>query len=166
MLFDEVYKRHYNELRKFGHNLNIPAERCEDLTQETFLKFYLELKKDVIFENPRAWLYKVYLNLFRTGCKTEKREESQEELKAELFGNDLHEEFIKSERQKIVFTILENLDSRDKELLLLYNKGLSYADIAEVLDINPKSVGTMLVRAIDKLKENIKIQYNELFEQN
>jgi RNA polymerase sigma-70 factor (ECF subfamily) len=168
MFFDEVYDKHYNELRRFGHQLNIPAEKCEDLTQETFMKFYLEVKKNIVFNNPRAWLYKVYLNLFRTTYRSEKAEDHDAGIDpiAQSAGIDIHEELVKSEKQKIVFQMLNRLNQREREILLLYNKGLSYAEISEILDIKPNSVGTTLVRAIDKLKENIKIHYNELFEQN
>jgi RNA polymerase sigma-70 factor (ECF subfamily) len=169
MIFDEVYSKHYNELRRFGRQLNIPAEKCEDLTQETFLKFYLELKKNVVFENPRAWLYKVYLNLLRSGYRAEKIEEHDEAIlnsAKNAISDDIHEEFVKNEKQRIIFEMLRKLNEKEREILLLYNKGLSYAEISEVLDIKLNSVGTTLVRAIEKLKENIKVHYNELFEQN
>jgi RNA polymerase sigma-70 factor (ECF subfamily) len=170
MFFDEVYNKHYNELRRFGHQLNLPAEKCEDLAQETFMKFYLELKKNVIFENPRSWLYKVYLNLFRTKYKAEKHE-NPDNISGPVIANsrssiDLHEELVINEKQKIVFDMMNRLQTKEREILLLYNKGLSYAEISEAMGINPNSVGTTLVRAIDKLKENIKIHYNELFEQS
>ena len=45
MSFDEVYRKHYHELRRFGRQLNLSAEKCEDLTQETFLRFYFEIKR-------------------------------------------------------------------------------------------------------------------------
>jgi hypothetical protein len=32
------------------------------------------------------------------------------------------------------------------------------------LEINPNSVGTTLVRAIERLKTTLKIQYHEMFE--
>jgi RNA polymerase sigma-70 factor (ECF subfamily) len=51
----------------------------------------------------------------------------------------------------------------EKNLLLLYHNGLKYKEIARVLDLNPASVGTMLVRAIDKLKHLLKSEYYELF---
>lgn len=168
MFFDEVYNKHYKELRRFGHQLNIPAEKCEDLTQETFMKFYLEVKKDVVFGNPRAWLYKVYLNLFRTNYRVERFEKPDASIYTlnKSSEEDIHEDFVKREKQKIVFQMLTQLNQREREILLLYNKGLSYAEISEILDINPNSVGTTLVRAIEKLKENIKLHYNELFEQS
>jgi DNA-directed RNA polymerase specialized sigma24 family protein len=39
MSFDEVYRKHYHELRRFGRHLNVSAEKSEDMTQETFLRF-------------------------------------------------------------------------------------------------------------------------------
>ena len=55
MLFDEAYRKYYNELRRFGHQLNLSDESSEDIIQETFLKFFLELKKGMNIKNPRAW---------------------------------------------------------------------------------------------------------------
>lgn len=167
MFFDEVYSKHYQELRRFGHQLNIPSEKCEDLTQETFLKFYLELKKEVVFENPRAWLYKVYLNLFRTARVHDSLTENSGE--PELSGglsHDLQEEYAREEKKRMVFGLLERLEERDREILILYNRGLSYKEIAGILGMNPNSVGKTLVRAIESLKKNIKIYCNELFEQS
>jgi len=166
MSFDEVYKKYYNELRRFGCQLNISIEKSEDLVQETFLRFYNELKKDVVFENPRAWLYKVFLNLFKTHLNSGKIELNDAEIlvKAEERNFDLQAEYIRNEKQRIVIEMLEQLTKKEKEILLLYHNGFSYAEMAEVLEINPNSVGKTLVRAIERLKETLKIHYHEMFE--
>jgi RNA polymerase sigma-70 factor (ECF subfamily) len=166
MSFDEVYKKYYNELRRFGRQLNVSVEKCEDLTQETFLRYYLELKKDMVFENPRAWLYKVFLNLFKTNINSNRHELKDAEIlvKAEERNFDLQAEYIRNEKQRIVIEMLERLTKKEKEILLLYHNGFSYAEMAEVLEINPNSVGKTLVRAIERLKETLKIQYHEMFE--
>jgi RNA polymerase sigma factor (sigma-70 family) len=166
MPFNEIYHTHYRELRRFGRQFNISPELTEDLIQETFLRFYLELKNNVVFDNPRAWLYKVLINLFKTHLAKEKR--ATNNIASIISGMnkpfDLHEEFVISEKQKIVFNMLEQLPEKDKTLLLLYHNGLSYAEIAEVTGINPSSIGTMLVRAIAKLKNELKTHYHEMFE--
>lgn len=168
MSFDEVYKAYYQELRRFGRHLNISPENTSDLIQETYLRFYLELKKKVVINNPRAWLYKVLLNLFRTMVNSEKRElRIKEELatgKAGLY--DLQDEYHNAEKQQIVLKILGRMPDRDKEILLLYNNGFSYNEMAEILEINPNSIGQTIVRAIEKLKERLNYQYHEMFEQN
>jgi RNA polymerase sigma-70 factor, ECF subfamily len=166
MSFDEVYSKHYHELRRFGRQLNVSAEKCEDLTQETFLRFYLEVKKNIIFENPRAWLYRVYLNLFKTDIQRGEHQLNGSEIlmKMEMPNGDLHEEYAKNEKHRIVIEMLDRLTEKDKEILLLYHQGFSYAEMAEILEINPNSVGKTLVRAIERLKITLKTQYHEMFE--
>lgn len=168
MLFDEVYNQYYNELRRFSQQFRISAEVREDLIQETFLRFYLELRKNVVFDNPRAWLFKVLINLFKTRLHSGRREQcdSGDMLKDKESSEDIQERYTVNEKQKIVMNILNKLPERDKSLLLLYNNGFTYAEMAEILRINPNSVGKTLVRAIDNLKEKLKIYYHELFEQN
>ena len=166
MSFDEIYKKHYHELRRFGRQLNVSAEKCEDMTQETFLRFYLEIQKDVVFQNPRAWLYKVFLNIFKTDIQRTERQQNGSEilLKIEEPNSDLHEEYAKNEKQRIVLEMLDQLTKKDREILSLYHNGFSYAEIAEIMGINPNSVGKTLVRAIEKLKITLKTQYHEMFE--
>jgi RNA polymerase sigma-70 factor (ECF subfamily) len=166
MSFDEVYKKHYHELKRFGRQLNVSAEKGEDLIQETFLRYFLELKKDVVFNNPRAWLYKVFLNLFKTHINSDKNEILDSELMriTEDPKGDLQEEYTDNEKQRIVFEMLDQLSEKDKEILILYHNGFSYAEMAEIMGINPNSIGKTLVRAIDRLKETLKIQYHEMFE--
>jgi len=168
MSFDEAYKTYYKELRRFSHQLNHSVVKSEDLVQETFLKFYIELGKKSTIKNPRAWLYKVLLNSFRTQFTSDK----QELQVIETINNhndpsfDLQTDLSKVEKQEIVLRTLDTLPERTKELLVLYNNGFSYAEMAEIMELNPASVGKTLVRAIEKLKEILKVHYHEMFEQN
>ncbi len=168
MTFNEVYIKHFNELRRFGRQLNGSTEFIEDLIQETFLRYHLELKKGISFENPRAWLYKVFLNLFKTGISAKKNEVADYERFriTDEPASDFQEEYSKNEKLRIVNEVLGQMEKKDKEILTLYNNGFSYAEMADILEINPNSVGKTLVRAIEKLKEILKIQYHEMFEQN
>ena len=132
------------------------------------MKFYMELNKGVIFRNPRAWLYKVYLNQLRTHCNSRENESGNIETRMNRgdLSADLSEEFAKEEKRRIVFEMLNEMSDKERAILLLYNQGFSYAEMADVLEINPNSVGTTLVRAINRLKETLKIHYYEMFEQN
>ena len=132
------------------------------------MRFYIETDRGVILKNPRAWLYKVFLNQFRTICNL-RRPDSENQVSSTMTGGistDIAEQIIEKEKQRIVFEMLYRLSEKDKAILILYNNGLSYAEMAEVLEINPNSVGTTLVRAIEKLKATLKHHYHEMFEQN
>jgi RNA polymerase sigma-70 factor, ECF subfamily len=166
MSFDEVYSKYYKELRRFGRQLNIPVEKSEDLVQETFLKYYLELKKEVIIDNPRAWLYKVILNLFKTHINSNRNELPYTESAGRIIATtaDIYEVLAENEKHRIVMEMLEQLSKKEKEILILYNSEFSYAEMADILEINPNSVGNTLVRSIEKLKEILKNRYHEMFE--
>jgi RNA polymerase sigma-70 factor (ECF subfamily) len=136
----------------------------EDLVQETFLRYHLELGKKVFIRNKRAWLYKVFHNLALSRKQSQishTRKMKQYQMFASV--NESGSELEQQERSDLVFRILEKMPEDEKNLLLLYHNGLKYKEIARVLDLNPASVGTMLVRAIDKLKHLLKSEYYELF---
>ncbi len=168
MLFDEIYKEYYRELRRFSLQINHSAGKSDDLVQETFIKLYLELGKNKAIKNPRAWLYKVLLNSFRTQFTSEKIEiKVMEELDNQnKLAYDPRDDLASEEKQEILFKMLDTVPDNIREILVLYNNGFSYAEMAEIMDINPASVGTTLVRAINKLKEILKLHYHEMFEQN
>jgi DNA-directed RNA polymerase specialized sigma24 family protein len=46
----------------------------------------------------------------------------------------------------------------------MYSNGLKYSEIAEVLNLNPNSVGKMISRTIEKFVKIVKKEYHELFQ--
>jgi RNA polymerase sigma factor (sigma-70 family) len=104
--------------------------------------------------------------LFKTNIQKAEQQQNGSEflVKIEVPNDDLHEEYAKNEQQRIVLEMLDQLTKKDKEILSLYHNGFTYSEMAEILGINPNSVGKTLVRAIEKLKVTLKTQYHEMFE--
>lgn len=164
MSFKETYNTCYPELLRYGRQLQVAEADLEDLLQETFLRYHVELGKKVIIRNKRAWLYKVFHNLAMTRIQNRNRFKSPDfpqEMPAA--STDAIKELEEKERRELVFTLLDKMPENEKNLLLLYHNGLKYKEIAEVLDLHSASVGTMLLRAIAKLKNILKTEYHELF---
>jgi RNA polymerase sigma factor (sigma-70 family) len=63
------------------------------------------------------------------------------------------EELMEKERWSQVRQALDSLSDRDREVLLLWDSGLSYREIAEVAELSPGAVGTTLARARRRLVE-------------
>jgi len=164
MSFNEAYYQYYPELVRYGRQLQLDEADIEDLVQETFIRLHMELLKEVAFANIRAWLYKVLRNLILTGINSKNLHQGKlEHYKNPNTEKDTLEELANKELSELVFKVLDQMPENEKDLLLLYHNGLKYKEIAEVLNINPKSVGTMLVRAINKLKLLLQKEYHELF---
>jgi RNA polymerase sigma-70 factor (ECF subfamily) len=79
-------------------------------------------------------------------------------------SEDFQTEYSSDEKKRIISGELKQMPSDERNLLILYNRGLKYEEIAEILDMNPNSVGTTLARTIQKFRNTLKTKYHELFE--
>lgn len=127
-------------------------QEAEDLAQEVFLRLYQQRFADGRAHNVRAWLYRVATNLAYNALRSEKRQERRTEIVASLTladgaGEDPEQSMARDDQRRLVRRVLGTLRPRTSRLLLLRYAGLSYAELADVLDVAPRSVGTLLARA-------------------
>ena len=146
----------------------MPTESSGDILQETFLRYYLELKKGTEFDNSRAWLYKVFLNQIRNYLAAAKNNIPKTEMtdRYETATESVHDDYTLQEKRRIVMEAMVGMEERDKEILLLYHQGFSYNEIAGITGTNPGSIGKTISRAIEKLKNSLKLRYNEMFDKD
>lgn len=147
----EVYRATFQELVRFLHRKVWDPERARDLAQEVFVR---ALSYEP--EQPRAWVFKVALNLARDEARTVlRRKRHLALLKTHEAERDQipspEEDLAVEERWRGVRRALEALSERDREVLLLWDAGLSYREIADVTDLAPGAVGTTLARARQRL---------------
>ena len=105
-------------------------------------------------ENPRAWLYTVIANMIRDeGRHRAVQRRSLELVREESAGPvEAPDESVEREqRARRVRAALATLAERDREALLLKERGLSYDEIAARLDLSRGSIGTTLSRARQRL---------------
>jgi len=69
-----------------------------------------------------------------------------------------------SERQKQLKKTIAGLTRQEQILLFLYKKQFSYKEMAEMVQMNPNSIGKTLSRIIEKITKQIKKANHELFE--
>ena len=146
----EVYEATYRELVRFLYRKVWDVERAQDLTQEVFVR---ALRHEP--ESPRAWLFHVANNLARDEArKAITRREHLQLLRGEANGDavtEVADEMERSERIEAIREALDQLSERDRDALLLWEAGLSYAEIARELGLSAGAVGTTLARARQRL---------------
>lgn len=149
----EVYRTTFQELVTFLHRKVWDAERARDLAQEVFVR---ALRHDP--EQPRAWVFKVAVNLARDEARTVLRRKrhlallrSESEMGPEAPTPE--DELASQERWAQVRRALDAISDRDREVLLLWDAGLSYREISEVMELAPGAIGTTLARARRRLVE-------------
>jgi RNA polymerase sigma factor (sigma-70 family) len=149
----------YKYLRKLG----ISQADAEDAVQETaykYLLYYDSIKASKI----RSWLIRVALNFYYDQYRKQRRYKLHlDESVAKLVAADQPEElFLEKERNSQLSFAISKLKPYFKELLLLkYQSGLSYKEIAELLESNINSVRTNLFRARKQLAKIYKEESDE-----
>ncbi len=166
MDFEKIYKKYYPEIYQFAYRLSMSSSDSQDILQDAFTKLYNEKIHGINLKNPKSWLYKVVLNQWRNNynqSKLRREKIAQMDWQGEN-GQTPETDFIKTEKIKLTLNCLSQIAVKDKDILLLYHDGFTYAEIADILEINPSSVGKTLSRAIQKFKLVLKTKHHELFE--
>jgi RNA polymerase sigma-70 factor (ECF subfamily) len=148
--WSDLYRALYPDLVRFLHAKVWDMDRAEELAQETFVRA-LRQRPD----NPRAWLFTVASNLAKDEARTVvRRKKHLTLLKTETpehTDTTPMEALQKREEADHVRRALDALSERDREVLLLWNAGLNYDEIAEQAGLSVGAIGTTLSRARKRL---------------
>lgn len=146
----EVYRTTYADLVRYLYRKVWDAARAEDLAQEAFMRV-LDDEPD----NPRAWLYRVASNLARDEVRSViRRKRHLTLIKAEsddAVTPDPVEQLDRQRKQESARLALEELSDRDREVLLLWDAGMNYTEIAKHTGLAVGAIGTTLSRARKRL---------------
>ncbi|MGH7561891.1 MAG: RNA polymerase sigma factor [Gemmatimonadales bacterium] len=151
---ERLYKTHYSAVVRFLYRKIWDADRAEDLAQEVFIRAMAHRP-----EKPRAWIFAVAANLARDEARAAIRRKKHLTLLKDdpvpLTTPDASAEdsVERDERMAQVQGALSTLSPRDQEVLLLWDAGLSYPEIAAQTGLAVGAVGTTLARARKRLIE-------------
>lgn len=146
-----IYRSTYGALVRFLYRKVWDVERAEDLAQEAFARALVHRP-----ERARGWLFVVAANMARDEARRAARERRHLTLlKSEPAASaERSDEALDAETERTrVRAALERLAPRDRDVLLLWDAGLSYDEIAGQTGLARGAVGTTLARARRRLVE-------------
>ncbi|MFW6199820.1 MAG: RNA polymerase sigma factor [Gemmatimonadota bacterium] len=152
--WDAVYRATFPDLVRFLHRKVWDEDRARELAQEAFVRALREKPEP---ERPRPWLFTVAANLARDEARHEiRRRNNLTLLKSEVEAEDSRAEdpasvLERRERTRRVRRALDTLSDRDQEVILLWDAGMSYQEIAQATGLAPGAIGTTLARARQRL---------------
>jgi RNA polymerase sigma-70 factor (ECF subfamily) len=161
--FASLYDRYITSIYRFVY-LKLPSrEAAEDVTSETFLRFWNAILQNTEIRNVRAFLYQIARNLVVDFYRKEEAQKQAVVTTDQDYTSTVNEGLISDRGRdqrliearvdlRIVLERIEKLkeDYRDVLTLRLID-GLGFADIALVLDKTPGHVRVIYHRAIKAL---------------
>lgn len=159
---ERLYMERSNIIYKYLLKIGCLDEDARDIVQDTFSKA-IENLIHLNEKNISAWLFKVSLNKYYDLCRKQKRYPViviDENIITNLIEDDSETLLIKKENKLEVEEILEALSPIHKNLIVMkYDLGLSYIQIANMLDMKEETVKTYLYRARNDFKRRWVMKY-------
>jgi len=153
----ELYRDTCADLVRYLHRKVWDGERARDLAQEVFARALQHAARGHEPDHPRAWLFSIAANLARDEARSVLRRKRHLALlqggAGEASTPDASERMERAEQERAARAALEQLSERDREVLLLWDAGLSYPEIAAQTGLATGAIGTTLARARRRLVE-------------
>lgn len=140
-------------------------EDASDLLEETFIKAWYRLPHIRDEKHFRGWLYKIATNTaldYKRSKSSRKRGPQPPERLSEDHSNEYGASFENQvEEQELIELTLKQVAPRPRACLLLYQEGFSHEEIAGLMGMKVKSIGTYISIA----REQFRKAYNHLKDQ-
>jgi RNA polymerase sigma-70 factor (ECF subfamily) len=164
--FEVLVRRYMQKAFRIALDFTHDSEEAKDLSQEAFLRAFLQIKKFQGRSSFYTWFYRIVVNLCldhnrRRGRISKKSldEESHNPLErgemADLSSSP-HEEVLAAETGRRMGVVLDGLPGNQRTAFLLRNhQGLSITDIAKVMQTTEGTVRVCLHRAVAALRQSV-----------
>lgn len=167
--FEELMQRNQARVNSILYNMVGNRETAEDLTQEVFLRVYKAKESYQPEARFSTWLFRIVHNIALNALRTKQRRPellfggtantqsdvfSFENMLADKSGLLPTRMLAKKELQAIVRKAIDSLGQRQRLAILLHRfEEMNYLEIAEVMEMTPKAVKSLLCRARVNLQE-------------
>ena len=161
--FGRLVERNQHYVYNAVYHLVGDERDAEDIAQDVFVKAYRSIGRFEGRSKFSTWLYGIMLNSVRSFWRRRTRrprlvqdaaEEDERAHDPAAEGRNPFEESVRGERVEAVRAAIARLDEDLREIVVMRDiRGLSYEELADVLDLPDGTVKSRLHRARSALKE-------------
>jgi RNA polymerase sigma-70 factor, ECF subfamily len=166
--FEELMLRYQNRLVSLLTHMVGQHDQAEDLAQEVFLRVYRARKGYVPGAKFSTWLFTIAGNVAANALRSRARRHEVnlapatsdtgsmplEAVAVAASGQMPTRQLDKAELRDVVRQAIETLNDRQRMAVLLSKfEHFNYAEIAEIMDLSPEAVKSLLSRARSHLRE-------------
>lgn len=157
--FEELFRRHRDEVARLAFRLLPSAHELDDLVQEVFLQVHRSLHRFQGKARLSTWLYRVTVNV----VLMHRRSARSRPILVEALGEPMAEQELPDatvERRRCVsafYELLERLSEKKRTVFILHElEGLSPAEIADIVGAPVLTVRTRLFYARRELEARMR----------
>jgi RNA polymerase sigma-70 factor (ECF subfamily) len=157
-IFSEFYDKQVDKIYRFIFLKTNSRTIGQDLTSETFLRFWKSLEKGTEIENPRAFVYQIARNLIIDYYRQKERLQTisaEEEMIKDPRLNLEQEAIIASDIAQVQRALSEISNEYQDVLIWYYLDELSVREIAEILGKSENAVRVSVHRGLKALRQAI-----------
>lgn len=158
--FENIFRATYASLVRYTNHIVKDTEVSGDLVQDAFVRLW-EMRQNVDPRKPiKSLLFRMVRNSAYNYQRDEKRREEilREDTTLRNHSVALPDTLLTARRLDDKLQLwIEQLPERQREALTLTRfEGLSHVEVAEIMEISPRTVNNHLVKALETLRDQIR----------
>jgi RNA polymerase sigma-70 factor (ECF subfamily) len=158
--FEKLYYALFNKLVKFSMFYVNQRETAEEIVSEVFVKIWNNRNELGHVQYPESYLFIAVKNQSLRHCKKFSNVYMVDIDEHEFRLVDYADPSQKIERKELHHRLDQAIETLPMQARIVFRlikeNGLKYKEVAEILDISPRTVQTQLFRAIAKLRSALK----------
>ena len=171
--FSLLVERYQNAVYGLCYHIVGNFADAQDLTQEAFVRAYLDLSRVRDFSRFAGWLYQITVNVCRMWLRARKGGgnlplEAVIQTEEEFVDGGSPQDHVEAEELRLSITeAIASLSEKNQlAVTLYYIDGLSYDEIGDFLSVSPSAVKSRLHRARKQLKEELITMVEDKFDEH
>ncbi|MCP4725834.1 MAG: RNA polymerase sigma-70 factor [bacterium] len=155
--FRHIFNTYYKDLVVFTKQYVKDMQIAENIVQDVFMKIWSNREKIRILSNVRSYLFTAARNTALNHLRKASYEVAiDDEAYIRTDNKTPYEEIYGKETYNQIIKSIENLPEKCRMTysMFIFN-GMSYAEIAEIMDVSINTVKTHMFRAVKMLRESL-----------
>ena len=154
--FEQFFREQYPAVVRIAFGVVGDAQAAQDVAQDVFISAFQRFPDPGASEHACAWVRVAAAHTALNAIRGERRRDRRQQLSAvEVPPAGPEETVLDRESRAEVRRALSRLPRRAATVLVLRHNGLSYAEVADAMNVKVGHVGTMLRRAESALRKEL-----------
>jgi RNA polymerase sigma factor (sigma-70 family) len=152
--FREIVQQFSSDLLRIAYHFVHDWDEAQDLTQDSLIRCYRNLRRYDLQRPFRPWLYRIHMNVCKAAAKRKQGRRFREVRLSESASDTTIE--ISVDEIAVILQQIEKLSAKQKAAFILIEiEGMNTKDAAYVLGCADSTLRVHLARAKQSLRENL-----------